>query len=69
VRSNPSLAQGVIHDVGGQSDTLMTYDSPEEKDPHTRTYVRGPGLAWCLEPEMRRRAENDLGETLYYGLP
>lgn len=61
----------VVHDVGGQPDVPMVYKEKEEEDWEMRTYVTCEVLAWrgVWNAEERRRAENDLGETLYFGLP
>ena len=61
----------VQHDVGGQPDAPVPYLDKEELDWELRTYVTCEVLAWrgVWNAEWRRRAENDLGETLYYGLP
>jgi hypothetical protein len=61
----------VLHDVGGQPDAPVAYEDKEEADWELRTYVLCEVLAWrgVWNAEMRRRAENDLGETLYLGLP
>ncbi len=62
----------VVHDVGGQPDRPMAYnEEKEEADWEARTYVTCECLGWrgVWNSEERRRAENDLGETLYYGLP
>jgi hypothetical protein len=61
----------VVHDVGGQPDAPVPYLDKEEADWELRTYVLCEVLAWrgVWNSEVRRRAENDLGATLYYGLP
>jgi thiocyanate hydrolase subunit beta len=61
----------VLHDVGGQPDAPVAYVDKEEADWELRTYVLCEVLAWrgVWNSEMRRRAENDLGATLYFGLP
>ena len=61
----------VLHDVGGQPDAPVPYLDKEEADWELRTYVLCEVLAWrgVWNSEVRRRAENDLGATLYYGLP
>ena len=61
----------VLHDVGGQPDAPVPYEDKEELDWELRTYVLCEVLAWrgVWNAEIRRRAENDLGATLYYGLP
>lgn len=61
----------VVHDVGGQPDVPVVYKEKEEEDWEMRTYVTCEVLAWrgVWNAEERRRSENDLGETLYFGLP
>jgi hypothetical protein len=61
----------VVHDVGGQPDAPVAFVDKEEADWELRTYVLCEVLAWrgVWTAEMRRRAENDLGTTLYFGLP
>jgi hypothetical protein len=61
----------VLHDVGGQPDAPAAYVDKEEEDWELRIYVLCEVLAWrgVWNAEMRRRAENDLGATLYLGLP
>jgi hypothetical protein len=61
----------VPHDVGGQPDAPVPYLDKEELDWEKRAYVLCEVLAWrgVWNAEWRRRAENDLGKTLYYGLP
>ena len=71
--SNESYAtlRHVLHDVGGQLDVPVPYLDKQEADWELRTYVLCEVLAWrgVWNSEVRRRAENDLGATLYYGLP
>jgi hypothetical protein len=71
--SNESYAalRHVLHDVGGQPDAPVPYLDKPEADWELRTYVLCEVLAWrgVWNSEVRRRAENDLGATLYYGLP
>jgi hypothetical protein len=71
--SNESYAalRHVLHDVGGQPDAPAPYLDKQEADWELRTYVLCEVLAWrgVWNSEVRRRAENDLGATLYYGLP
>jgi hypothetical protein len=71
--SNESYAplRHVLHDVGGQPDAPVPYLDKQEADWELRTYVLCEVLAWrgVWNSEARRRAENDLGATLYYGLP
>ncbi len=61
----------VVHDVGGQPDAPSPYVEKEEEDWEMNTYVTCECLAWrgVWNAEERRRAENDLGATLYFGLP
>jgi len=61
----------VLHDVGGQPDGPVEYLEKEELDWELRTYVTCECLGWrgVWNSEERRRAENDLGATLYFGLP
>lgn len=61
----------VVHDIGGQP------DGPLDKTLHKialwekRTHCTAECLAWrgIWVSEERRRRENDLGETLYFGTP
>lgn len=61
----------VLHDVGGQPALPIDYVEKEEEAWEMNTYVTCECLAWrgCWNAEMRRRAEVDLGETQYFGLP
>lgn len=61
----------VPHDVGGQPDTPIPYVEKEEESWEMSTYVTCECLGWrgVWNAEERRRAENDLGATLYFGLP
>jgi hypothetical protein len=61
----------VLHDVGGQPDIPVEYREKEEQPWEMSTYVTCECLGWrgVWNSEERRRAENDLGATLYYGLP
>ncbi|WP_036494448.1 SH3-like domain-containing protein [Nocardia sp. BMG111209] len=61
----------IPHDVGGQADLPVPYLEKEEENWEMNTYVTCECLAWrgVWNAEMRRRAENDLGATLYFGLP
>jgi hypothetical protein len=61
-----------IHDVGGQADTPVRYEEKEEEQWELDTYVTCEVLGWkgfWNSEERRRRADNDLGYTLYLGLP
>jgi len=61
----------VVHDVGGQPDTPLdkTLHTPEVWEIYT--HATSECLAWRGHwvSEERRRRENDLGETIYYGTP
>jgi len=61
----------VLHDVGGQPDLPVEYREKEEEAWEMSTYVTCECLGWrgVWNAEERRRAENDLGATLYFGLP
>ncbi|MEX2253612.1 MAG: hypothetical protein WD649_05615 [Thermoleophilaceae bacterium] len=61
----------VLHDVGGQPDLPVPFKEKEELDWEMNTYVTCECLGWrgVWNSEERRRAENDLGATLYFGLP
>ena len=61
----------VPHDVGGQPDGPVEYKEKEELDWELRTYVTCECLGWrgVWNSEERRRMENDLGATQYFGLP
>ncbi|GAA2386852.1 SH3-like domain-containing protein [Nonomuraea africana] len=63
--------RAVPHDVGGQPDTPQPYLEKEEEEWEMNTYLTCECLAWRggWNAEMRRRAENDLGATLYFGMP
>lgn len=61
----------VLHDVGGQPDIPVPYLEKTEEAWEMNTYVTCECLGWrgVWNSEERRRAENDLGATLYFGLP
>ncbi|MEU1544934.1 hypothetical protein [Nocardia sp. NPDC005745] len=61
----------VLHDVGGQPDIPVEYREKEEEPWEMSTYVTCECLGWrgVWNSEERRRAENDLGATMYFGLP
>ncbi|MFE3448781.1 hypothetical protein ACFXJ8_07570 [Nonomuraea sp. NPDC059194] len=63
--------RAVPHDVGGQPDTPQAHLEKGEEEWEMNAYLTCECLAWRTgwNAEMRRRAENDLGVTLYYGLP
>jgi Nitrile hydratase beta subunit len=60
------------HDVGGQFDVPIYYEEKEEEEWELNTYVTCEVLGWrgaWTAEERRRRADNDLGYTLYLGMP
>jgi thiocyanate hydrolase subunit alpha/thiocyanate hydrolase subunit beta len=60
------------HDVGGQRDVAGFYEEKEEEEWELNTYVTCEVLGWrgiWNSEERRRRADNDLGYTLYLGMP
>ena len=60
------------HDVGGQFDVPVHYEEKEEEQWELNTYVTCEVLGWrgvWTGEERRRRADNDLGYTMYLGLP
>ncbi len=61
----------VVHDVGGQPDGPLDRGLHDPDPWEIYTHCTAECLAWrgywCSEE--RRRRENDLGETIYYGLP
>lgn len=60
------------HDVGGQHDVPVYYEEKEEEQWELDTYVTCEVLGWkglWNSEERRRRADNDLGLTLYLGMP
>ena len=60
------------HDVGGQFDVSIEHEEKEEEQWELNTYVTCEVLAWrgiWSAEERRRRADNDLGYTMYLGLP
>ncbi|GAA4490602.1 hypothetical protein GCM10023094_54220 [Rhodococcus olei] len=61
----------VLHDVGGQLDLPVEFREKVEERWEMNTYVTCECLGWrgVWNSEERRRAENDLGATLYFGLP
>lgn len=70
-QKNAEAVLHVLHDVGGQP------DGPLDKSLHKldlwekRTHCTAECLAWrgVWVSEERRRRENDLGETIYFGTP
>ncbi|MFB4309576.1 hypothetical protein [Actinomadura sp. GTD37] len=61
----------VVHDVGGETDWPQPYMPKGETEWEMNIYLTCECLGWrgAWNSEMRRRAENDLGKTQYYGLP
>lgn len=61
----------IPHDVGGQPDVPVAYQDIPEVEWEKRTYVTCECLGWrgVWNSEERRRCENDLGETIYFGFP
>jgi hypothetical protein len=60
------------HDVGGQPDVPVLYEEKEEELWELNTYVTCEVLGWrgvWNSEERRRRGNNDLGSSLYYGFP
>jgi hypothetical protein len=61
------------HDLGGQFDAApAVYEEKEEEQWELNTYATCEVLAWrgiWSADERRRRGNNDLGLTLYLGLP
>jgi thiocyanate hydrolase subunit alpha/thiocyanate hydrolase subunit beta len=60
------------HDVGGQFDVPVQHEEKEEEEWELNSYVTSEVLAWrglWTAEERRRRADNDLGYTLYLGMP
>jgi hypothetical protein len=63
--------RSIPHDVAGQPDSPEPYTVKDEEEWEKNTYVTCECLGWrgVWNSEMRRRAENDLGMTQYFGLP
>ena len=60
------------HDVGGQFDVSIEHEEKEEEQWELNAYVTCEVLGWrgiWSAEERRRRADNDLGYTMYLGLP
>jgi thiocyanate hydrolase subunit beta len=60
------------HDVGGQPDVPVVYEEKEEEEWELDTYVTCEVLGWrgvWNAEERRRRGNNDLGLSVYYGFP
>ena len=60
------------HDVGGQPDAPVVFEEKEEEQWEADTYATCEVLGWrgvWNAEERRRRCNNDLGLSLYYGFP
>jgi hypothetical protein len=60
------------HDVGGEPDVPIGYEEKEEEQWELNTYVTCEVLAWrghWNAEERRRRGNNDVGQTVYLGVP
>ncbi len=60
------------HDVGGEPDVPIQYEEKEEEQWELDTYVTCEVLAWrgaWNAEERRRRGGNDVGTSIYLGLP
>jgi hypothetical protein len=60
------------HDVAGQPDAPVQYEEKEEELWELNTYVTCEVLGWkgvWNAEERRRRGNNDVGVSLYYGFP
>jgi hypothetical protein len=60
------------HDIGGQFDVSIVHEEKEEEQWELKTYVTCEVLGWrgiWNSEERRRRADNDLGYTMYLGIP
>jgi thiocyanate hydrolase subunit beta len=61
-----------VHDVGGQRDLPVHYEEKEEEAWELNTYVTCEVLAWrgvWNAEERRRRGNNDVGLSVYLGVP
>lgn len=61
-----------VHDVGGQPDMPVVYKEKEEEQWELDTYVTCEVLAWrgvWNAEERRRRGNNDVGLSVYLGVP
>ena len=61
-----------LHDVGGQAAPPAVFEDKEEEEWEAKCYVTCEVLGWkgvWNAEERRRRADNDVGLSLYYGLP
>jgi thiocyanate hydrolase subunit beta len=61
-----------VHDVGGQADLPVVYEEKQEEQWELDTYVTCEVLAWrglWNAEERRRRGNNDVGLSVYLGVP
>jgi hypothetical protein len=61
-----------LHDVGCHAAPPAVFEDKEEEEWEDRTYVTCEVLGWkgvWNAEERRRRADNDVGVSLYYGFP
>jgi thiocyanate hydrolase subunit beta len=62
----------VPHDIGGTPAAPEPFEDKEEELWELNTYITCEVLGWrgvWNAEERRRRADNDVGATLYYGFP
>jgi thiocyanate hydrolase subunit beta len=62
----------VPHDIGGTAAAPIPFEDKEEEVWELNTYITCEVLGWRRvwnSEERRRRADNDVGATLYYGFP
>ena len=62
----------VPHDIGGTPAAPTPFEDKEEEIWELNTYITCEVLGWrgiWNSEERRRRADNDVGATLYYGFP
>ena len=62
----------VLHDVGGTAAAPAPFEDKEEEVWELNTYLTCEVLGWkgvWNSEERRRRADNDVGATLYNGFP
>lgn len=61
-----------VHDLGGEYDTPVQYEEKEEEQWELNTYVTCEVLGWrgvWNAEERRRRCNNDVGLSVYLGVP
>ena len=61
-----------VHDLGGEPDMPVRYEEKEEEQWELDTYVTCEVLAWrghWNAEERRRRGNNDVGLSVYLGVP